>query len=94
MNLMNMNYILYETLGKAQCLTNPFAWVKYIKTRKLGFTKQKIRTQFSPPILSEAKSNTPTSTLASIFAVLLADLVRNVRDSKSLQRSVVRTPNC
>lgn len=82
MNLMNMNYILYETLGKAQCLTNPFAWVKYIKTRKLGFTKQKIRTQFSPPILSEANSN--------IFAVLLADLVRNVRDSKSLQRSVVR----
>ena len=73
MNLMNMNYILYETLGKAQCLTNPFAWVKYIKTRKLGFTKQKIRTQFSPPILSEAISN--------IFAVLLADLVRNVRDS-------------
>ena len=84
MYLMNMNYILYErkTLGKAQCLTNPFAWVKYIKTRKLGFTKQKIRTQFSPPILSEAISN--------IFAVLLADLVRNVRDSKSLQRNVVR----
>ena len=75
MNLMNMNYILYETLGKAQCLTNPFAWVKYIKTRKLGFTKQKIRTQFSPPVLSEANSN--------IFAVLLADLVRNTSETAS-----------
>ena len=37
---------------------------------------------FNPPISRKANS--------SIFAVLQADLVRNVRDSKSLQRSVVR----
>ena len=84
-----------ESQSSTSTSADPVLGLQPNKTRKLGFTTQKIRTQFSPPILSEAKSNTPTSTLlASIFAVLLADLVRNVRDSKSLQRSVVRTPNC
>ena len=47
-----------------------------IKTQKQGFTTQKIRTQ------SSARP-------ARFFAVLLANLVGNVRDSKSLQRSVL-----
>ena len=71
-----------ESQSSTSASADPVLSFQPIKTQKLGFTTQKIPTQFSPPILSEANSN--------IFAVLLADLVRNVRDSKSLQRTVVR----
>ena len=64
-----------ESQSSTSTSADPVLGLQPNKTRKLGFTTQKIRTQFSPPVLSEANSN--------IFAVLLADLVRNTSETAS-----------
>ena len=64
-----------ESQSSTSASADPVLGFQPIKTQKLGFTTQKIRTQFSPPVLSEANSN--------IFAVLLADLVRNTSETAS-----------
>ena len=64
-----------ESQSSTSASADPVLGFQPIKTQKLGFTTQKIPTQFSPPVLSEANSN--------IFAVLLADLVRNTSETAS-----------